>query len=53
VALTELFDEKVHDAHFGWQLRDYYGMVGVEVLDAFAAEGLTTSRGIRRVFRAS
>ena len=40
VARTDLFDEKAQDTHFGWQLRDYYGMVRVEVRNAIAADGL-------------
>lgn len=38
---TDLFDARVQDAHFGWQLRGYYGMVRGQVLDALHDADLT------------
>ena len=36
---VELSDAAAQDAHFGWQLRDYYGMVRSDVMDAIAHGG--------------
>lgn len=39
----DLFDARVQDSHFAWQLRDYYAMVRMNVLDAIHEAGLSSA----------
>lgn len=40
---TDLIDTSTQDSHFAWQLRDYYGMVRSNVVDAIHEAGLSSA----------